>query len=209
MIKWLVQVMIGFGLIGLVGLVGLGHSAANAADDVGADVGAGVAVHRYNGLLDVRVIEPNDAQYILGARFKSPYSKTVDFKLRPYNGKATVAAYAPFYEKNNGDDKRAFNITNKYYFSLRIRESNDKSYTAIVKLYRRSTEKKIDINKPYHFAQDDFVLVEEQPIDGQFTIDNEYLFVDRVDLKLYIKLNFDIVFTRQEIIERFKAREAK
>ncbi len=164
-------------------------------------------LHRYSGLLDVRVIEPNQAQYILGVKFKSPYSAPVDFKLRPYNGKATVEAYEPFYEKNNGDDKWTFNITHKYYFSLRIRESNDKNYTAIVKLYQRVKDKKIDINKPYHFKQDDFKLIEEQPLDGQFTINNEYLFVSRNDLKLYIKLNFDIIFTREEIIERFNKKQ--
>jgi hypothetical protein len=163
---------------------------------------------RYDGLLDVRVIEPDSGQYILGVNFKSPYSMPVDYVLRPYNGKATVEAHKPFYEKNNGEDKRTFNITNKYYFSVRIREQNDQIFSATVKLYQRVKDKSLDINKPYHFAQDDFELIEEQPIDGKYNIDNEYLFVSRNELKFYIKLNFDIIFTRQEIIERFNQQTA-
>lgn len=167
------------------------------------DSGAQV-VNRYSGLLDVRVIEPNKAQYILGAKFKSGYSKPIDFKLRPYNGKATVETYRPFYEKNEGEDKRAFKITAKYYFSMRIREDDQQHFSARVKLYRRKKDKKIDINKSYRFALDDFSLLKDQPIIGQFTVDNEYLFVSSSELKFYIKLNFDIVFTRAEIIERFE-----
>ncbi|MFT5163322.1 MAG: hypothetical protein ACI9FJ_001911, partial [Alteromonadaceae bacterium] len=44
--------------------------------------------------------------------------------------------------------------------------------------------------------------------DGKYNIDNEYLFVSRNELKFYIKLNFDIIFTRQEIIERFNQQTA-
>ena len=180
---------------------------ANGQSNVQQSAQANAQVHRYSGVLDVRVIEPNQAQYILGVRFKSPYSKPVDFTLRPYNGKATVEAYEPFYKKNNGDDKRAFKLTSKYYFSMRIRESDDKKYTATIQLYQRSKDKKIDINKPYRFEQDDFKLIEEQPVDGSFNQNNEYLFVSRDELKFYIKLNFDIIFTRVEIIERFNRQE--
>ena len=164
-----------------------------------------VETARYKGLLDVRVIEPNQAQYILGARFKSGYLKPVDFKLRPFNGKATVETYQPFYEQNDGDDKRTFNITHKYYFSIRIREDDQSAFSAVVKLYRRKKDKKIDINKRYRFAQSDFSLVESQPIKGQFNADNEYLFIDSGELKLYIKINCDLIFTKAEIIERFKS----
>lgn len=158
--------------------------------------------NRYKGFLDVRVIEPNGAQYILGVKFKSGYSKSVDFKLRPYNGKASIETFQAVYQQNNGEDKRSFNMTHKYYFSMRIRENDQKSYSATVKLFRRK-KGKIDINKPYRFEQDDFKLIETQPVKGQFTIDNEYLFIDSGELKFYVKLNFDLLFTRQEIIERF------
>jgi hypothetical protein len=150
------------------------------------------------------VIEPNQAQYILGAKFKSGYSKPIDFKLRPYNGKATVQTYEPFYERNDGDDKRTLNIAHKYYFSIRIREDSQLNFSAVVKLYGRKKDKKMDINKPYVFSPQDFSLIEEQPIKGQFNTDNEYLFVDSGELKFYIKLNFDLIFTKAEIIERFK-----
>ena len=158
--------------------------------------------NRYKGFLDVRVIEPNDAQYILGVKFKSGYSKPVDFKLRPYNGKASIETFRPIYQQNNGEDKRSFNMTHKYYFSMRIRENDHQSYSATVKLFRRKNDK-IDINKPYRFDQDDFKLIEIQPVKGQFNIDNEYLFIDSGELKFYVKLNFDLLFTREEIIERF------
>jgi hypothetical protein len=158
--------------------------------------------YRYQGFLDVRVIEPNGAQYILGVKFKSGYSKSVDFKLRPYNGIASVETFQAVYQQNDGEDKRSFNMTHKYYFSMRIRENDQKRYSATVKLFRRKKDK-IDINKPYRFEQDDFKLIETQPVKGQFTIDNEYLFIDSGELKFYVKLNFDLRFTRQEIIERF------
>jgi hypothetical protein len=158
--------------------------------------------NRYKGFLDVRVMEPNDAQYILGVKFKSGYSKSVYFKLRPYNGKASIETFRPIYQQNNGEDKRSFNMTHKYYFSMRIRENDHKSYAATVKLFRRKKDK-IDINKPYRFNPKDFKLIETQPVKGQFNIDNEYLFIDSGELKFYVKLNFDLLFTRQEVIERF------
>ena len=161
-------------------------------------------IYRYKGVVDVRVFETNGAQYIVGAHFQSGYSKPVNYKLRFYNGKAALETFKPFYEKNNGDDKRTINITHKYFFSMRIRENDHQSFSATVKLHQRRKDKKIDINKPYRFADSDFKVVSSQPIKGRFNEDNEYLFVDRADLKFYVKLNFDLIFTEKEIRQRFE-----
>ena len=159
---------------------------------------------RYRGIFDVRVIEPNQAQYILGVKFQSGYNKPIDFILRPYNGKANIETYQPIYQSNNGEDKRSFKITHKYYVSIRIREDSDHQFSAQVSLFRRAPDSKIDINKPYHYRPSDFVEISSALIKGELNQANEYLFVDRKDVKFYLKLNFDIVFTEQEIIERFK-----
>lgn len=159
--------------------------------------------HRYKGFLDVRVIEPEGAQYILGVKFHSGYSKPVHYTLRHYNGKAAIQTFKPFYEQNNGDDIRTINMTHQYYFSMRIREDNDKTFSARVKLFKRRDDLKIDINQPYRFSKSDFRLIEDQPVKGEFNTDNEYLFVDSGELKFYIKLNFDLIFTKAEIMERF------
>jgi hypothetical protein len=159
---------------------------------------------RYSGFVDARVIKPNTAQYILGVKFKSGYSKPIDFILRPYNGKASIETYQPLYELNNGEDKRSFNITHKYYISLRIREASDDKFGATIKLFQRRKDLQVDINKPYRFKVSDFKLISDQLIQGEFNQVNEYLFIDRADLKFYLKLNVDIIFTEQEIVERFK-----
>ncbi len=159
--------------------------------------------YRYKGFFDVRVIEPDQAQYILGVKFQSAYAAPVNYTLRHYNGKAAIKTFKPFYEQNNGDDIRAINITHKYYVSLRIREDSQTAFSARVKLFKRREDMKLDINRPYHFKEADFRLIEDQPIKGEFNQDNEYLFVDNQELKFYLKLNFDLIFTRQEIIDRF------
>lgn len=163
--------------------------------------------YRYDGVIDVRVIEPKGAQYILGVKFKSGYAKPVQYTLRYYNGKAAQETFKAFYQQNNGDDIRRINITHKYYTSFRIRENNDKTFTARVKLFQRRKDKTIDINQPYQFSPDDFKAIQSQPIEGEFNQDNEYLFVDTDDVKFYIKLNFDLIFTREEIIQRFNNSE--
>lgn len=160
--------------------------------------------YRYSGFIDARVIKPNKAQYILGVEFKSGYSKPIDYILRPYNGKASIESYEPMYQLNNGEDKRAFKLTHKYYLSIRIREDNHQTFRAFIELFARREDSTFDINKPYRFKQADFKLISKQPIQGKFGIDNEYLFVDRADLKFYLKLNFDILFTKEEIVNRFK-----
>lgn len=161
---------------------------------------------RYRGIFDVRVIEPNRAQYILGVKFTAHYNKPVHFLLRPYNGKASIETFLPIYVDNNGEDKRKFKINHKYFVSLRIREDSDTHFSAHISLYKRNSDLLIDINKPYRFSQNDFKEVSSGGLKGELNKVNEYLFVDRDDLKFYFKLNFDILFTEQEIIRRFEDR---
>lgn len=172
-------------------------------------IGEKQVTYRYKGYLDVRVIEPQGAQYILGVKFLSGYAKPVDYTLRHYNGKAAIETFKPFYRQSNGDDIRLINITHKYYYSMRIREDDDKRFSARVKLFKRRDDIKLDINKPYKFAHDDFEQLQDQPVKGEFNQDNEYLFVDAAEVKFYIKLNFDLIFTKEEIMERFNKGQNK
>lgn len=161
---------------------------------------------RYRGIFDVRVIEPNLAQYILGVKFTAGFNKPIHFLLRPYNGKASIETFLPIYVNNNGEDKRSFKINHKYYVSLRIREDSDSHFSAHISLFKRKVDPNLDINKPYRYQRDDFVEVSAGQLKGEFNKVNEYLFVDRKDLKFYFKLNFDILFTEQEIIRRFQSK---
>lgn len=161
---------------------------------------------RYRGIFDVRVIEPNLAQYILGVKFTVGFNKPIHFLLRPYNGKASIETFLPIYINNNGEDKRSFKINHKYYVSLRIREDSHSHFSAHISLFKRKVDSKLDINKPYRYQPKDFVEVSSGNLKGEFNKVNEYLFVDRADLKFYFKLNFDILFTEQEIIRRFESQ---
>ena len=91
---------------------------------------------------------------------------------------------------------------NKYHSSLNILGVDGDLFKASITLFSNLIVHDAENSKGVHKS----TLIAEHQIEGRLFTNNKYTFIEKGNPDLYVKIEFDKVFTEEEIKERFRQR---
>jgi hypothetical protein len=145
----------------------------------------------YKGRVQLTLKEHSGSGYTTYTDFETTTNKKIISYFRRTSGQIAVVT-------NNGlhiDPSKM----NKYRSSLNILEVHNDSFSASLKIYSNSIEYDSDKSKGTLISK----VIADHKIKGVLFGKNKYSYINKGMPNLFVEIDFDKVFTKEEIEERF------
>jgi len=152
--------------------------------------------HNYKGGIQISLKEQDGSKFNTFTSFETTIDKKIISYIRRTSGQHAVMS--------NGALHMDPSKLNKYHSSFNILQVKGDIFKAKLELFSNSMEYITEKSKGTLRSN----LIATHQIEGSLFTNNKYNFIEKGNPNLYVKLNFDKVFTEEEIKERFRKQSS-